>query len=386
MAKILVIGGLPSSLVYFRGPLLEAMVKKGHEVHACAAEGQDPQTKDQLANIGVTYHSYFLNSTCMNPLIDIKTVNSLSRLYDQIQPDIVFTYTIKPVIYGSFAAIIKQIPLRFSMIEGLGYTFMLYNWKDHIINRVVCWLYKTALKGNRKTFFLNKEDLSVFIDKGILNDDSQAVLLNGIGAELNHYTPAPSQTKSITFLLISRLMPDKGIDILINAARIIKQRHPSVRFQILGPLTDHPAGYKQTDLDHWQQEGVVEYLGVTDDVRPVIAQASVFVLPSYYREGLPRTIIEAMAMAKPIITSDAPGCRDTVVEGKNGFLLPLHDVDALVKAMQYFIDKPEQIEIMGIQSRAIAEDKFDVHKINSIIMQEMELSSTDGADFINVTL
>jgi glycosyltransferase involved in cell wall biosynthesis len=174
------------------------------------------------------------------------------------------------------------------------------------------------------------------------------------------------------FLLIARLIRDKGVFEYADAARILKRRYPEAVFRLLGWFDRHPEAISPKQIDQWQREGIIEYLGETQDVRPFLAESNVYVLPSY-REGTPRTVLEAMAMGRPIVTTDAPGCRETVIEGKNGFLVPPRNVDALGKAMERFISTPEIIETMGGESRKFAEMKYDVHKVNYVIMRTMGL-------------
>jgi glycosyltransferase involved in cell wall biosynthesis len=177
----------------------------------------------------------------------------------------------------------------------------------------------------------------------------------------------------ISFLLISRLIKEKGILDYVEAARIVKQRRPEVEFKLVGFFDKNPSALKEIELQSWIQEGVLHYLGKLDDVRPAIALSSVYVLPSYYGEGTPRTVLEAMAMGRPIITTDSPGCRETVVDGENGFLVPVKDPLSLSKSMLRFIENPTLIEQMGKISREIAIKKYDVNKVNSVILQAMEL-------------
>lgn len=222
-------------------------------------------------------------------------------------------------------------------------------------------------------FFLNKDDINEFSKSRII-PSTRAFLLGGIGVDLDEWAPAPPVTKPIVFLLIARLLREKGLLEYAEAAKLIKQKYNNIRFVLIGSLDSNPGALSRTEIDAWVAEGILEWPGQVADVRQWISRASVFVLPSYYREGVPRSTQEAMAMARPIITTDAPGCRETVIIGKNGFLVPVRDIDTLAEAMEKFIQEPELIEEMGRASRLIAEERFDMRKINRTILREMGIS------------
>lgn len=353
--RILVIAGYGQSLINFRGPLLKAMVEAGCEVIACAPTV--PKTTVQmLAQMGVEVREIPLDRTGMNPARDLATVLHVRRLCDQVRPDTVLSYTIKPVIYGSLAAQSARVPMVSSIITGLGYTFGQESLRQRILGKLTHALYKLALRANSVVFFQNPDNLEFFVNRGLLSNPEKAVVINGSGVDLEHYMKTPIVTEPLTFLLIARLLRDKGIYEYVEAARGIQERYPHVRFQLVGPFDSNPSAISPSTVKAWQAEGIIEYLGETDDVRPFIANASVYVLPSY-REGTPRTVLEAMAMGRPIITTDAPGCRETVVQGKNGFLVPVGDSHSLASAMERFILQPELIESMGEESYRIAREK-----------------------------
>jgi glycosyltransferase involved in cell wall biosynthesis len=375
MVKIVVIAGYGESLVHFRGSLLSALVHAGSEVVACAPE-TDIELTARITQLGVSYCPIYMQRTGTNPFADAKTVLDLVRLLRASKPDIVFAYTIKPIVYGCIAARISGIPTSFYMIEGLGYAFSGSSFKQRALKMIIRALYKIALRDCRCVFFLNPDDVQLFVDTGILSERGKAVVLNGTGVDLSLFRPSALPSGKVVFLLIARLIREKGILEFIEAARILRNRYPTALFQILGPLDTNPGAFRQTDLHRWQSEGVIQYLGFTRDVRPYMSAASVYVLPSY-REGTPRSVLEAMAMRRAIITTDAPGCRETVVDGDNGFLIPVRDVPALVNAMERFLREPALIETMGKRSRAIAVKKYDVRKVNAIIMQAMGLTGKD---------
>lgn len=369
---IVVLAGLADSLVNFRGPLLSELRRKGYRVIACAPEAATP-VADKLLSMGVEYRSVSLQRTGMNPWFDLIALRALWQLFRELKPDVVLGYTIKPVIYGSFAACIAGGSRIFSIITGLGYAFTGDTFKRRAINLVVRNLYSIALKRNKKVFFQNPDDLKLFLNLGLLTHREQAILINGSGVDIEHYTETPLPSGPISFLLIARLLRDKGIAEYATAAEKLKARYPQIAFRLLGPFDTNPSAIKQSQIENWSSKGIIEYIGETTDVRPYIAESSVYVLPSY-REGTPRTVLEAMAMGRPVVTTDAPGCRETVRDGDNGFLVPAGDSAALAKAMERFILEPELICRMGRRSREIAVEKYDVHKVNAVIIEAMGLA------------
>ena len=372
-ARVMVIGGHADSLIHFRGPLLRQLVAEGHDVTACAPDaGAD--VRRELAALGIAYRHVPIQRAGMNPMRDVGTVRALTALYREVQPDLVLTYTIKPVIYGSLAARLSRVPRICSLITGLGYSFGTATLRQRALNPVVQSLFRFALAHNEVVFFQNPDDLRQFVDAGLASD-RQAVLVNGSGVDLEHFRVAPLPEGTPTFLLTTRLLWEKGVGEYVEAARTLKAKYPTARFRLLGPLDPNPAAVSRAQLDAWSAEGVIEYLGSTNDVRPAVADTSVFVLPSAYREGTPRSILEAMAMGRAIITTDAPGCRETVRGDENGFLVPVSDSIALASAMERFLRDPGLVAPMGVRSRAIAEEKYDVHLVNRVMMRAMGLSA-----------
>lgn len=369
----LLIAGFPDSLLIFRGHLINSLLASGLQVHVAAPDlPEDSVIRARLKAKGIVVHNIPLRRTGMNPLSDLGTLLYLWRLMRSIRPRFVMGYTIKPVIYGSLAAWLARVPIRFALITGLGYAFQgrddAYN-KRRLLHSLVQGLYKLALYTTHKVFFQNPDDEGLFRSLGILPPIVPSHVVNGSGVDITAYSPAPLPN-GLCFLLIARLLGDKGVREFAQAARQIHRRHPNVVFNLVGWLDENPDAITQQELDSWVADGSMNYLGRLNDVRPAIAACNVYVLPSY-REGTPRTVLEAMAMGRAVITTNAPGCRETVIDGDNGYLVPVQSVDALVAAMQQFIQYPSLAYRMGQRSRKIAEDKYDVHKVNAVMLHEM---------------
>jgi len=370
--QVVIFGGFADSLVNFRGPLLRALVANGHQVTACAPSAT-ANVLGKLTEMGVDYRDVSVSRTGLNPLSDIKTFWSLIILIRELKPDVLLSYTIKPVIYGSLAARLLGVPAIYSMITGLGYVYSSGNAERKWVTRIATLLYRFALNGNKRVFFQNPDDRSFFVRSEMLTCIEQSVLINGSGVDLQHFAyDAVKSIKFPSFLLIARLIKDKGIGEYVEAARLVKSRYPDVNFCLLGPLDSNPNAISALQIGEWEAEGVISYLGETSDVRPALRACSVYVLPSY-AEGTPRTVLEAMATGRAVITTDVPGCRETVVDGGNGFLVPPRDASALAEAMSRFIEHPELIRCMGSEGRSMVEDKYDVHKVNAVILEVMGL-------------
>lgn len=371
MNTFLLIASFPDSLVKFRGPLLQALLAKGLDVHVAVPDLDNaPDIRIKLEALGITLHEIGLKRTGINPLVDLGTTVELCRLMRRIRAKHVLGYTIKPVIYGALAAWLAGVPNRFSLVTGLGYAFTgEASGKRGLLRRLIQRLYRLGLSKNHKVFFQNPDDEELFRQLGLLPTDTPSRVVNGSGVDVADYRVAPLPDK-ISFLLIARLLGDKGVREYAQAAKLVKERYSDTRFKLVGWIDNNPDAIGQHELDEWINSGTLEFLGKLSDVRPAISDSSVYVLPSY-REGTPRTVLEAMAMGRPVITTDAPGCRETVVDGDNGFLVPVKAVDELVSTMIRFIKNPDLIAHMGGRSREIAEAKYDVHTVNEFMLVEM---------------
>jgi len=366
----LLVAGYPNSLLNFRGSLIDALMAHGLAVHVAAPDlPTHSEIRYKLEAKGVQVHEIPLRRTGMNPLADFVSLISLWRLMRRIRPDCMFGYTIKPVIYGSLAAWLARVPRRYALITGLGYAFQEAMGEIGLLKQLVQVLYRFSLSKICKVFFQNPDDQALFRSLGIMAEGSASVVVNGSGVDVANFaqTPLPGTPR---FLMIARLLIAKGVRQYAHAAAIVKSKYPQAEFGLVGWIDDNPDAITQAELDVWVAEGSVVYLGRLSDVRQAIADCSVYVLPSY-REGTPRTVLEAMAMGRAVITTDAPGCREPVTEGDNGFLVSVKAVDELAAAMVRFIEQPELISSMGQRSREIAVQKYDVHRVNNHMLSEM---------------
>ena len=377
--KFLMISSFLPSVLNFRGKLLDAIQAKGYEIHIMVPELANFQEEYQkLIALGYQVHEIPMQRTGTNPLADLKLLKNMYQQIRQIQPDVVLSYTIKPVIYGTLAAGLAKVPKRFALITGLGYAFQnVETAKRSIFQKLVHGLYAQALKYAHKVFFQNPDDLKLFEEMHLLEANKPAVVVNGSGVNVQDFEvmPLPINEQGgvkASFLLIARLLGDKGIREYMAAARSIKAQYPEAEFHLVGWIDDNPSAISQQELETWVNDKIVNYWGKLSDVRPAIAASSVYVLPSY-REGTPRTVLEAMAMGRAVITTDAPGCRETVSHGVNGYLVAVKSVDQLVQSMQYFIEDPKLMISMGQRSREIALNKYDVHQVNKHMMTEMDM-------------
>lgn len=366
------VSSIAYSLPNFRGPLIRALVGRGVRVLALAPDFDD-RIRAEVRRLGAEPVDISLDRTGMHPLRDLIDMAKLVRQFRRLGPDIVLCYFIKPVIYGTLAARLAGIRRRYALVAGLGYVYTSGGraepFRRKALRAAVSALYRTAFKACRRVFFQNEDDIAEFVAAGLI-DPRRVVRLEGTGVDLDRLGFVAPPEGPPSFLLMARLLREKGICEYVEAARIVRARHPEIRFRLLGGLDPNPGGLTRAEVESWASEGVIEWAGHVDDVRPWIAESSVYVLPSY-REGKPRSTQEAMAVGRPVITTDAPGCRDTVEEGVNGFLVPVGQAGPLAAAMERFVADPSLVQRMGRASRRLAERRFDVHKINSKILETM---------------
>jgi glycosyltransferase involved in cell wall biosynthesis len=322
----------------------------------------DEKLGDRLRAIGAEPHEVPLENQSLSPLAMLRTVGALTRAFAALSPDAVIAYTVKPVTLGAAAAARARVPRFVSLITGVGYAFSGGNSiKRRLSEFAATFLYRRALRRSSAIVFQNPDDRDLFRARGLLPERPEPVLVGGSGIDLVQFSPAPLPD-GCRFLMISRLLGDKGLREYGEAARRLKAKYPEARFALVGYIDNSPDAVSRDELAAIEAGGV-EFLGRMDDVRSAIAECNVYVLPSY-REGTPRSVLEAMAMGRAIVTTDAPGCRQTVDDGRNGFLAEPRDAGSLQAAMERFITDPTLIAPMGAESRRIAQERFDVNKVN----------------------
>jgi glycosyltransferase involved in cell wall biosynthesis len=379
-ANLALIAGQAFTLVNFRGTLIALLTSKGVSVYAFAPD-YDEDSRAAIRALGARPMDYGVSRTGMNPILDLYETAKLSAQLRKLRLQVSLGYGIKPATFGTLAAWLGGIGNRYAMIEGLGYLFSPADGPERLKRSVLRLLarrmYKVALSKTRKVFFLNDDDTAEFTVRKLVKPH-QVVQLGAIGVDLQHWTMKPAVSRPITFVMAARLLREKGVVQFAEAGRRVRALHPNVRFLLLGALDANPGAVSPEELRSWTLDGVIEWPGHVE-VGPWLERSSVFVLPSYYREGVPRSIQEAMAMGRPVITTDLPGCRDTVIDGRNGFLIPERDVEALVAAMLRFIREPALIERMGRVSRALAEERFDARRADYLVWRTLFGGEADPA-------
>ena len=370
--RVLLVASYGPSLLNFRGPLIAALGAAGHEVHA-AAPDLNVELQSGLERLGARVHDTPLERQGTGFLNDLKYLKTLTALYRLIQPGIVITYTIKPNIWGALAGAFTRTR-TVALITGLGIVFtdtgQVNSIKSWLTKCIVHWLYRRASNRNWRVIFQNPDDLADFVAAGCLHDSTKVGMMNGSGVDLEQYPPRPLPPTP-DFLMISRILGAKGVREYARAAMAVKQIYPHARFRLVGFYDKGPDAIPEAEVVEWMNGGI-EYLGPSDNVQLHLAACRIFVLPSY-REGTPRSVLEAMATGRAILTSDAPGCRETVVDGKNGFLIPVRNVDALANKMIELIENSQLVERMGTASLEIVQDKYDIKKVNYLLLKDLDL-------------
>lgn len=360
----------PRSIVRFRGHFLIAVRDAGHDLHVFGPPEQTARA--WLAAARIPYHETPLARSAISPGGDAGYALGLARRLRALRPELVLTCTIKPTVYGIPAAAAGGVPRRFALVTGLGYAFTEAEagMRRRFAGAAARFLYRTSLRRTTAAIFQNGDDRDEFRRRGLLGG-TPAHVVNGSGVELDHFCPAPLP-EAPRFLLTARLLRDKGLGEYLAAARIVKAARPAAQFDLAGSTDPNPSAFPIDEVHAAAAEGIVTYHGSVEDVRGLLGAARVYVLPSY-REGTSRAMLEAMAMARPVITTDAPGCRAAVAHGDNGLLVPVRDAEALAAAMIRLIDDPETARRMGERSLAIAEQRYDVRLVTADLMRIMGL-------------
>ncbi len=381
MARFVLLGAYPDSVVAFRGDLIRELVSVGYDVTVMTAAAT-PAVRGEIEALGVDFRPYSIERNSLNLGSDLRTLSELRTAFAELRPEFILAYTIKPIIWGGIACRLSNWgrgpeAQYFALVTGLGYAFQGGSLKRRLLRAVVTRLYRVALKRARGVIFQNADNRDLFVERRIVPAEKCHVV-NGSGIPMDEFAQSalPGVSKeggAPHFLLIARLLGEKGIREYFQAAAQVKAKYPEAQFSLVGPEDPSPDGIPVDEVRRWQEAGVGKYYGATTDVRPFLADCHVYCLPSYH-EGMPRTVLEALAIGRPILTTDVPGCRETVEPGVNGWLVPAADVGALVERMVWFIEKREQWQAMGDASREIAEEKFDVRKVNEKMLEILGIS------------
>ncbi len=371
--KICLIANSGFTVINFRLELIKTLIDKGCDVTVvCPSDCVLMMRRDlgeELRNIGAKYIPIAFSRSGINPISEVKMLVNLVKILKKEKPDVVLNYTIKPTIYGSIAARLVGVKYISSNITGLGYVFASDTYKAKFLSVIIKLQYKFALRCNSLVFFQNPDDESEFEALSLIKSVNTKVI-NGSGVDIEKFKRVNMAPKPCSFVLVSRMLRDKGVKEFIQAAELLKSKYPNAVFTLLGPVDDNPHSFSEEELEQYVSKGIVQYLPARPDVKPVLEDHEVFVLPSYYREGVPRSILEAMSMSMPIITTDAPGCRETVKPNSNGFLVEIKNSYSLASAMENFINDRDLVKLFGDSSRALVCQRFDVRKVNDSIISE----------------
>lgn len=351
----------------FRGDLMRDFVNLGHRVVVISPQDE---WSNNIQNLGCEFIDLKVDRKGVNPFKDLAYTLKLTKLLLALHADIALCYTIKPVLYGSIASWLSGVPQRIAITTGLGYTFSTNNW----INTVTKCLYKFALIFASQVWFLNKDDLSIFLESDLVNTD-KTFILPGEGVNVEFYKPISNSDGAQTFTLISRMLWDKGVSIFEECAREIKKTHPHLKFQLVGPVDPgNPEGIPLAKLKEWNQSGSISYLGSLDDVRDVLKTTTCLVHPTYYKEGLPRVLMEANAMGIPCITTDISGCRDVIKDGLNGFLVKPRDVNNLTETILKFnkLDQGTSLKLSQFSRERVCQF-YSSERISNIYFERLSL-------------
>jgi glycosyltransferase involved in cell wall biosynthesis len=367
-AKICVVSRCASTLFVFRRKIIRALQEAGAKVIAVGAGGDGFAPK--VVGTGARFIPIPMSFRGLNPLSDMRTLWHYYRVFQREQPSGVQLYTIKPVIYGCIAAKLAGVPAVVAMITGLGHIF---TSPRPIVRRLGMLLYRIALRYAQIVYFQNRTDLDFFVSSGLVRSE-QARLVNGSGVDIEEFTPRAStevQAGAMHFLMIGRLIQEKGVLEYIKAAHLVRQQCPMTKFSLVGDIDKrNPTALSASDIARAIEGSGVDLLGYLEDVRDVIAEADVVVLPSY-REGTPKSLLEAAAMGKAMLASDVPGCTEVVIDGETGYLFAPRNAEALAAAMLKAVRAPETLKSMGRRAREMAIAKFDVNIVNQQLMADM---------------
>lgn len=358
--RIIVVAPKNKTVFNFRGDLIKDMIAKGNEVMVI---GPNKDYIDDVMALGISeFIEVPLVKDNTSVFGDLDYLKALKRVFKEKKPDLVFGYTIKPVIYGSIAAKSAKVPHIYAMVTGLGRVYASQSFKTKVVRRITKMLYKKAFKACKKVIFQNRDDIKEFVEQKYLSE-SKCVQVNGSGVNMERFSKT-AISESPVFLMVSRIIREKGVMEYCEAARAVRVKHPEARFILLGGFDSSIGALKKEDIQSYIDDGSIEFPGEVKDPVSFYQQCSVFVLPSYYREGLPRTILEAMACGRAIITTDWPGCREPIDDGVNGFMIPVKDSGALAEKMTALVEDRDLLIRMAEAAYTTCQNKYEVGKVN----------------------
>jgi glycosyltransferase involved in cell wall biosynthesis len=369
--RVVILGG---DIVIFRSWLIRDLIAAGWKVTACGPE--DNYQAKATGRLGADYVAVPVDRTGLSTARDLLSISALVRTLRILQPDVFLSFHTKYNVLGPIAARLAGVPRVFALIAGLGYAFSPgAELKRKSLRAVLSSALRVSLHCCTGVFVQNEDDRALVRAERWVSRSTRVVKLSGTGVDVDEFGYTKPSSGSLRVLLMARLLREKGIADYVAAARLVKKSYPDSYFALLGPFDSNPSALRPEEVRAWQHEGILSYLGVVHDVRPHLRACNLFVLPSYYREGIPKSILEAMAVGRAIVTCNTPGCRETVIDGANGFLVPPGNPHALAEAIKRFLYHPGLVNSMGHASRLLAEERFNVREVNSTMMEEMGVTS-----------
>ena len=389
--KVIVLTADANTLIYHRGDLIRDFAGHGCRVVTSAAEDY-PHVRAFVQSLGGRHEPIRMVRSRVNLMKDWITWMDMFRLFRREAPDALFAYTIKSVVYGCVVARLAGVPRVYALLPGLGFTFVKpETLKQAAVQWVSKALHRFALKRADVIFMQNRDDVQLFTEMQMLPAGVPVHVTAGSGVNLDEYPHVPLDGNAdiaagrVRFVLVSRLLVSKGVRVFAEAARQIRQRFPLAEFHLVGPFDPNPNRVEETEVQQWVNEGTLTHHGMVRDVPALLKTMHVFCLPTWYREGVPHATLEALSTGRAVITTDSVGARECVRGTENGFLCPPRDVAAVVQAMTYFMENPDQIAIKGRASRRLAEEVFDVRLVNQIILSAMRLAPETAAQTNSAT-
>lgn len=366
--RILIVSSIDISLLRFRGKLIELLIASGYEV-LLVAPCYLPETEKSLKELGATALTVSMSRSGLSLKEDYRTYKDLKRIIHERQIDIVFPYTIKPVMYSSLAARQLGVPVV-ALVNGLGYIFSDGSLRQKILRKFIMPAYRYSIAKNKAIVFQNSDDQHYFRENRLMDKVMNSIVVAGSGVDLVEYSwREPRCSLNLRFCFVGRLLVDKGIQLFLNAASELKKKWPETEFHVYGEIQPNsPNSLSKFQLEKAVSDGNVIFHGRVNNICEELAKMDVIVYPSWYREGVPRSLLEALAVGLVLVVADAPGCRDTIRDGENGFLVPKKNLEILVDKMAHIIANSQIVYDMSAVSRKIAEEKFDVKKVNAHLL------------------